>query len=58
MLTKVEEMSAQSGTATAETLTVTAPRTFTGEWPDAWEVARQHNEPVFVPITVFADDRG
>lgn len=37
---------------------LSAPRTFTGPWPDAHELARSENEPVFVPVQVHADDRG
>jgi dTDP-4-dehydrorhamnose 3,5-epimerase len=37
---------------------VVAPRVFDGSWTDALEIARTHTEPVFVPVTAYADDRG
>ncbi len=37
---------------------IRAPRTFTGPWTEAHELARAELEPVFVPVTPFADDRG
>ncbi len=37
---------------------VHAPRTFQGSWPEAHEEATASNEPLFVPLTPFSDDRG
>jgi len=37
---------------------LTAPRVFTGPWAEAHELAAAENEPIFVPVTVHADDRG
>ena len=34
------------------------PRTFSGPWAEAHELAKADLEPVFVPIKPFADDRG
>jgi dTDP-4-dehydrorhamnose 3,5-epimerase len=37
---------------------IQAPRSFEGSWADAHELAKSHNEPVWVGVTPFADDRG
>jgi len=37
---------------------VRTPRTFEGPWIKAHEAAKAENEPIFVPITAYADDRG
>lgn len=39
-------------------MTVTKPRVLDGDVAGAFEAAKRDNEPVFVPISVFADDRG
>ena len=36
----------------------TSPRTATGDIAAAWESAREHHEPIFVPQQLYADDRG
>ena len=42
----------------SQAIRILAPRIFDGTWADAHELALAHNEPVFVPLTPFADDRG
>jgi len=37
---------------------IQSPRVFTGGWKEAHELAKANLEPVFVPVTPFADDRG
>ena len=37
---------------------IRTPRTFTGPWTEAHELAKAELEPVFVPVTPYADDRG
>jgi dTDP-4-dehydrorhamnose 3,5-epimerase len=44
--------------AVADVLPVRSPRTCTGTWAEAHELARSEAEPVFVPVVPFADDRG
>jgi dTDP-4-dehydrorhamnose 3,5-epimerase len=39
-------------------LPLAAPRCFEGSWRDAHELARSVQEPVFVPVRPYADDRG
>lgn len=39
-------------------LRVQTPRVFNGTWSDAHALAQEKLEPVFVPVTPFADDRG
>jgi len=39
-------------------LVLRTPRTFTGEWSEAHELALRESEPVFVPVVPYADDRG
>jgi len=34
------------------------PRTFSGDWREAHDTAVNGKEPVFVPVTIFSDDRG
>jgi dTDP-4-dehydrorhamnose 3,5-epimerase len=50
------EPSAPSRTEVA--LRVQPVRTFTGTWAQAHEAAKAGMEPVFVPVTPYADDRG
>jgi dTDP-4-dehydrorhamnose 3,5-epimerase len=35
-----------------------SPRVFAGTWPEAHDAAIKNNEPVFVPVGHYADDRG
>lgn len=37
---------------------IQTPRTFKGPWSEAQDLARAEGEPVFVPVTPYADDRG
>lgn len=37
---------------------IQTPRSFTGSWTEAHELAKTDQEPIFVPITPYADDRG
>jgi len=37
---------------------VQTPRVYDGGWAEAHELAQAQREPVFVPVTPFADDRG
>lgn len=39
-------------------MNVTSPRTMAEPLPKAFESALEHNEPVWVPASVYADDRG
>jgi dTDP-4-dehydrorhamnose 3,5-epimerase len=39
-------------------LRVQTPRIYDGGWAEAHELAQSQLEPVFVPVTPFADDRG
>src|SRR5262245_58191834 len=42
----------------SEGLRVGSLRVFDGSWTDAHELAQAQKEPVFVPVTPYADDRG
>lgn len=44
--------------AAAGPLRLQSPRVFDGTWAEAHELARAQHEPVFVPVTPYADDRG
>jgi dTDP-4-dehydrorhamnose 3,5-epimerase len=58
--TSGSKMPAQSNTTAAQTsaLRIQSPRVFQGKWTEAHELAISQREPVFVPITPYADDRG
>jgi dTDP-4-dehydrorhamnose 3,5-epimerase len=53
--TKTTKPSQQSDQPASRILT---PRVFDGSWADAHELAIAQREPVFVPVTPYADDRG
>lgn len=37
---------------------VSSPSVMTGDLPAAYEAAKEREEPIFVPVSVYADDRG
>ncbi len=45
-------------TAMSSVQSILVPRTYTGAWSDVDAAARAAEEPLFVPVSVFADDRG
>jgi dTDP-4-dehydrorhamnose 3,5-epimerase len=51
-------MTGQSTDTTAPAMPTETPRVFTGSWVDAHALAKAENEPVFVPVSAYADDRG
>lgn len=56
--TKTSRPTAPSTPTPAGSLRVQSPRIYDGGWIEAHELAQAHMEPVFVPVTPYADDRG
>ena len=58
MTQSMSEVEVSPSPAEASDLTIRTPATVTVPWSEAHAQARQREEPLFVPVTPYTDDRG